>query len=96
VVCAWLRARWNQRVSGQPCVFTCVPWVYVTSRVGAKLRWWSCVVVQVGNQATVLGFVGLPYTLATYLVEGASSKVRTTHSHHAAGVLVTPCQPTCL
>ena len=30
---------------------------------------------QVGNEATVLGFVGLPYTLATYLVEGKSSKV---------------------
>ena len=29
---------------------------------------------EVGNQATVLGFVGLPYTLATYLVEGSSSK----------------------
>eukprot|EP01031_Cornospumella_fuschlensis_P031311 gene31311-37840_t len=29
---------------------------------------------EVGNKATVLGFVGLPYTLATYLVEGASSQ----------------------
>jgi len=29
---------------------------------------------EVGNEATVLGFVGLPYTLATYLVEGSSSK----------------------
>jgi hypothetical protein len=29
---------------------------------------------EVGNQATVLGFVGLPYTLATYIVEGQSSK----------------------
>jgi uroporphyrinogen decarboxylase len=31
---------------------------------------------EIGNQATLLGFVGLPYTLATYLVEGQSSKVR--------------------
>ena len=29
---------------------------------------------EVGNDATVLGFVGLPFTLATYLVEGATSK----------------------
>ena len=29
---------------------------------------------EVGNEATVLGFVGLPFTLATYLVEGATSK----------------------
>ncbi len=27
---------------------------------------------KVGNKATVLGFVGLPYTLATYLIEGVS------------------------
>jgi len=29
---------------------------------------------EVGNSATVLGFVGLPFTLATYLVEGKSSQ----------------------
>lgn len=29
---------------------------------------------EVGNAATVLGFIGLPYTMATYMVEGGSSK----------------------
>ena len=33
----------------------------------------KCLRQEVGNKATVLGFVGLPYTLATYLVEGESS-----------------------
>jgi uroporphyrinogen decarboxylase len=29
---------------------------------------------EVGNQATVLGFIGAPYTIATYCVEGGSSQ----------------------
>ena len=29
---------------------------------------------EVGSDATVLGFVGLPFTIATYLVEGKTSK----------------------
>jgi uroporphyrinogen decarboxylase len=33
---------------------------------------------EVGNEATVLGFVGAPYTLATYCIEGGSSKSYTT------------------
>lgn len=30
---------------------------------------------EVGSQAAVLGFVGCPWTLATYIVEGASSSL---------------------
>lgn len=33
----------------------------------------KCLRKEVGNKAAVLGFVGLPYTLATYMVEGGSS-----------------------
>jgi uroporphyrinogen-III decarboxylase len=29
---------------------------------------------EIGNKATLLGFVGLPFTLATYLIEGKSSQ----------------------
>ena len=32
---------------------------------------------EVGNEATVLGFVGAPFTLACYIVEGESSKMYT-------------------
>ena len=30
--------------------------------------------VQVGNQATVLGFVGAPFSIATYIIEGGTTK----------------------
>ena len=45
---------------------------------------------EVGNKATVLGFVGCPYTLATYMVEGGSSKEYKeikTMGYEAPGVL---------
>lgn len=32
-----------------------------------------CLRKEVGNKSTVLGFVGLPYTIATYMIEGGSS-----------------------
>lgn len=41
-----------------------------TPFVGKALR---LLRAEVGNKATVLGFVGLPFTLATYMVEGGSS-----------------------
>lgn len=43
----------------------CVPFVGEALR---QLR------AEVGNQAAVLGFVGAPFTLATYIVEGGMSK----------------------
>lgn len=33
-----------------------------------------CLLRQVHNEAAVLGFVGAPFTLASYVVEGGSSK----------------------
>ena len=39
--------------------------------VGAALRQLRA---EVDNQAAVLGFVGAPFTLASYIVEGGSSK----------------------
>ena len=33
-----------------------------------------CVRMQVGNDAAVLGFVGAPFTLASYIVEGGTSR----------------------
>jgi uroporphyrinogen-III decarboxylase len=39
--------------------------------VGAALRQLRA---EVGGQAAVLGFVGAPFTLASYIVEGGSSK----------------------
>eukprot|EP00899_Mesostigma_viride_P023909 jgi/Mesvir1/4702/Mv05628-RA.1 len=42
-----------------------------TPYVGAALK---ALREEVGNQSTVLGFVGAPFTLASYIVEGGSSK----------------------
>lgn len=42
-----------------------------TPFVGAALRQLR---EEIGNQSTVLGFVGAPFTLASYIVEGGSSK----------------------
>jgi uroporphyrinogen-III decarboxylase len=40
--------------------------------------------LQVGNESTVLGFVGAPFTLATYIVEGEHSQKRTAGSQQLA------------
>lgn len=42
-----------------------------TPYVGEALR---ALRAEVGNQSAVLGFVGAPFTLASYIVEGGSSK----------------------
>jgi uroporphyrinogen decarboxylase len=44
----------------------CVPFVGEALR---RLR------AEVGNASTVMGFVGAPFTLATYIVEGARTLV---------------------
>lgn len=57
-----------------PLTFTC-PIFYINLCTHALL---NCFFIQVGGNAAVLGFVGAPWTIATYIVEGGSTSTYTT------------------